>query len=1210
MPHNKKIANVRKKDERREAQAALDYLMSWGWVLIIIVLVLVILFSLGVFKAPSAPTIISGFKGITMQAAEANSTMMVVKITNNYNQFVNITGITVNVNGNTYTSYSCLDSIVSTGQSTLCRVPVVIPTTSYLSKIQISFTPYKSSIYEVSNGTVSSTLLSGAIPINNQLTYFVERGLPYGSTFTVNYNTSTNSTTVSSVNDNVSFNLPFGNYYFSVPTVTYQGCTSLPNPSAGYHSTGVGEIIAFTSNCTTTFSETGLPSGQSWQVTFNGTTKSNSTGSAIQIKTNNTANTQVYYTATAKSNNLACVSYKTPSIRLGESYTFSAWNCTTTFTETGLPTASGYNEWVAEFAGSKSSSTPTGSQISIYQTDISTVSQYAPSSNSYELSCLSDPSTLIFQGSSYTFNWWICTTTFSNTGVTNYPTSWNASFAGLNDNNVNVNANAVFKQNVTSVTVQSFSTVINQYDCHSSNSVYEGSSLTPPWNCVTTFSNTGVTNYPTSWNAEFDNVPEDSQSVSSNINVPTGTGSQVLGSFTYTTSINGYSCSSSSSTLAGSTVSNAPWNCVTTFSNTGVTNYPTSWNAEFDNVPEDSQPVSSNINVPTGTGSQVLGSFTYTTSINGYSCSSSSSTLAGSSISNVPWICQTTFDTNSVLSNDYPDGWLVSFDSNSTSGSTSGNLVVTSSKGPSILGSFSYSSSTGTYDCYSNNPPNELAGSTVSSIPWQCTTTFIGTGLPSSGYSSNSWSWVVSFNGESGGATGNLNVGLNTGLGVSNADLSISGSLTCSGSDGSVIAGNTGVATIFTCNELYLLGPNNITVESPNYGSYELADVISAGYPTCNSGNFGYVISGAANYNGVLNLIGRCKNSTSHYTTSANLNPYDNTISNIYTWNPQSGDDEITTVTALPNIYGTNEVAYGYAGDNSSGYYSGVILAPSVDTNGQIYQNLVTCFLYEIVGFSGTISYIPEGLCSGDSPNTITGFGTYDVGGNSFFNGFEGEYNIYSTGYSEFYNTPTTNNGQGAGTYIGMKGAYGVSVSESGWIYVPYQYRSNLDATQNNGFNVIQPSLSSHTYTSLPGATTSNNYVPVVVADNQYNDFFVIDGNNGYVYQYGPLNSASYSLENSYNLNDDTLDYGTLSPNGNYLYVASYGNDETYVFSTANIGRGPIATFKGPYGLPPLSEWPFNVHFEDQKGAANVGFPTNDIVSDIFQINSQSGFVS
>ena len=85
-------------------------------------------------------------------------------------------------------------------------------------------------------------MVSGAIPINNQLTYFIEKGLPYGSTFTVNYNTSVNSTVVSGIKDNVSFNLPFGNYYFSVPSVTYQGCLSTPNPSAGYHSTGVEEL--------------------------------------------------------------------------------------------------------------------------------------------------------------------------------------------------------------------------------------------------------------------------------------------------------------------------------------------------------------------------------------------------------------------------------------------------------------------------------------------------------------------------------------------------------------------------------------------------------------------------------------------------------------------------------------------------------------------------------------------------------------------------------------------------------------------------------------------------------------------------------------------------------------------------------------------------------------------------------------------------------
>ena len=96
---HKKHVSVYKKYEakKRTSQAALDYLVSWGWILIIIVAAVIVLFSLGVFRVPSAPTIISGFSGITMQAAQANSTMMVVKLTNNYNQFINLTGITVKV---------------------------------------------------------------------------------------------------------------------------------------------------------------------------------------------------------------------------------------------------------------------------------------------------------------------------------------------------------------------------------------------------------------------------------------------------------------------------------------------------------------------------------------------------------------------------------------------------------------------------------------------------------------------------------------------------------------------------------------------------------------------------------------------------------------------------------------------------------------------------------------------------------------------------------------------------------------------------------------------------------------------------------------------------------------------------------------------------------------------------------------------------------
>ncbi|MCL4396861.1 hypothetical protein M1494_00755, partial [Candidatus Parvarchaeota archaeon] len=798
---------------------------------------------------------------------------------------------------------------------------------------------------------------------------------------------------------------------------------------------------------------------------------------------------------------------------------------------------SGYNEWVTNFAGSPSSPTSTSSPISVYQTDISTVSQYTPTSNSYELSCLSNPSISIFQGSSYKFNWWICTTTFDDNGLSPYPTSWNVSFAGLTGNDVNVNHNAVFTQNVTSVTVQSFSTVINQYDCYSSNSVYEGSNVVPPWKCVTTFSDSGVSNYPTSWNAEFDNVPEDSQSVTSNINVPTGT------------------------------------------------------------------------------GSQVLGSFTYTTSINGYSCSSSSSTLAGSSISNVPWICYTTFDTNSVLSNDYPDGWSVSFDSNSTSGSTSGDIVVTSSYGPSILGSFSYSSLTGTYDCYSNNPPDELAGSTVSSIPWQCNTQFIGTGLPSSGYSTYNWQVTSFISSSSGTVTNNGNTNMYTGLGKGTADLSVSNGLTCSGSDPNIVAGEKDVVTTFTCNSLYLLGPSNITVISPDNGNYELTDTISAGYGTCPS--FGYAVTGVSSTNGeIVSLLGRCQDSSGHYSVYADLNPYSNSIYDTYAYDNSTYDNggflpglatlsnnEVAAPALYEYEYGSNCILGACATSNT--VYSYHMLTFSNTKPDDFLSNVVVCNLTT----SDTADVITRSsTCGGDTATeiittTVNYFGPYAAGYvSSDANVLETEDGVLSQEY---------------GTNIALDGAYGIASSDAGWVYSTYQYRSTcLSVTcQNNGFNVLNPALSSHVYTALPDPTTANNYVPVIIVDNNENVFDVIDGNNGCIYQFGPLNTMSYNEEQQYCLGDDTLDGAALSPNGNYLYIASYGNNETYVFYPYDVSYGVLATFKGPYALPPInlgfvSDIIGNVHFEDQKGIENAGFPVNNVISNVFQINSQSGLVA
>ncbi len=590
-----KIKNLKK--ERKRSQAALEYLMSWGWVLIIIVAVIIVLFSFGVFRVPSAPTIISGFQGITMQAAQANSTMMVVKITNNYNQFINITGITINVNGNTYTAYSCLDSIISTGQSTLCRVPVSIPTSSYLSKIQISFTPYKSSIYEVSNGTVSSTLVSGPIPINNQFTYFVEKGLPYGSVFTVNYNTSTNSTTVSSVKNNVSFNLPFGNYYFSVPSVAYQGCISTPSPSSGTHSTGVGEIIQFTSNCTTTFSETGLPlsSDQTWQVTYNGTTKSNSTGLSIYIHTNNTKSTQVSYTATAKSDTLSCVSYSTPSIRLGGSYTFSAWNCTTTFSETGLPSS---QQWhVSSYDGSSSSAVNTGSTASVLQTDITTVSSYTASAVSNNIDCYSNPDITAEQGSSgNTFTTWTCITTFSETGLPlSSGQTWQVTYNGTTTSNVATGTSIPITTNNVK-NAQVFYTATAKSDTlscvsYSTPPIDLGASYTfSAWNCTTTFSSGLPSPYNSyNWRITYTGIQSPYNPTTSSISIET-TGITTVSYEAITQgNIENLACDYNATSVgyeegSANTLNNNDWDCVTAFTQTGLQSTQEVWAVVFNNA--------------------------------------------------------------------------------------------------------------------------------------------------------------------------------------------------------------------------------------------------------------------------------------------------------------------------------------------------------------------------------------------------------------------------------------------------------------------------------------------------------------------------------------------------------------------------------------------------------------------------------------------------
>ncbi|MHB8372201.1 MAG: hypothetical protein ACYDBI_05780 [Thermoplasmataceae archaeon] len=102
---------------------------------------------------------------------------------------------------------------------------------------------------------------------------FQESGLPSGTSWSVSYNGQSYSSTSSEI----SFNAPNGEYSYSIGSVTGY----LPSPSSGSvytdYSTSTVNIGFTAVNYQATFTESGLPSGTSWSMTFNGETSSSTT---------------------------------------------------------------------------------------------------------------------------------------------------------------------------------------------------------------------------------------------------------------------------------------------------------------------------------------------------------------------------------------------------------------------------------------------------------------------------------------------------------------------------------------------------------------------------------------------------------------------------------------------------------------------------------------------------------------------------------------------------------------------------------------------------------------------------------------------------------------------------------------------------------------------------------------------------------------------
>jgi hypothetical protein len=294
-----------------------------------------------------------------------------------------------------------------------------------------------------SSGYLEAGLVDNIIFINSCAATFIEKELPSGTSWQVTYA----GTKTSSTNNLILFtNEKSGTYSFSVNDSIVGGCIYIPSPSSGSLSVGDYQYIRFLGECTTTFAESGLPSGYKWNLTYDGLEKSN-TSSVIHYFGSPGINSYSVSTLSNSSSTYDCTTTYTPSPSSGSAeagstvlISFSAsTSCTTTFAESGLP--SGYN-WNVTYdsilKGATTSSiqfptTSSGSGIPTYSYSVSTLSN---SSSTYDCTTTYTPSpssgsaeagsTVLISFSALTS----CTTTFAESGLPsgyNWQVTYNSS---------------------------------------------------------------------------------------------------------------------------------------------------------------------------------------------------------------------------------------------------------------------------------------------------------------------------------------------------------------------------------------------------------------------------------------------------------------------------------------------------------------------------------------------------------------------------------------------------------------------------------------------------------------------------------------------------------------------------------------------------------------------------------------------------------------
>ena len=256
--------------------------------------------------------------------------------------------------------------------------------------------PSTSMAYDASNGYlyVSNFILgtvsiisTPALVVKKYYTVtFTETGLPSGTSWSVTFN----GTTESSSTNTITFSVPNGTYSYTIGSVS--GYTASPSSgSITVNGANVNQAITFTAVTPSiykiTFTESGLPSGTTWSVTLSGVSKTANTNTIVFNEPNGTYSFTIGaingYTATPSS---GMITVNGSNVNQGITFTLNGTKVfTVTFTESGLPSGT---MWYVNLSNGQSFSSTTNTITfnepnGTYSYTISTKDKnYAPVSSS------------------------------------------------------------------------------------------------------------------------------------------------------------------------------------------------------------------------------------------------------------------------------------------------------------------------------------------------------------------------------------------------------------------------------------------------------------------------------------------------------------------------------------------------------------------------------------------------------------------------------------------------------------------------------------------------------------------------------------------------------------------------------------------------------------------------------------------------------------